>query len=233
LKKNEFEILVVIPARAGSKRLPGKNIKNFNGKPLIYYSIDYALKSFQNADIVVSSDGDEILKISKDLGAIPVERPKDLSGDYATTTSALIHALEVSESRFRKKYKYVVTLQVTNPIRPLELGEMMLKAIEKDLSADSIVSISLLKEKFGKLVNGEYIPENYKFNQRSQDLNPLYFENGLIYISKSEAIKKGNMFGDRVLGYQCSNDIPLVDIDEQVDFEIAEVLYKKYFQRDE
>ena len=88
------KILAFIPARSGSKGIPNKNIKLFNGKPLVEWTINSALKSKQVDKVVVSSDSKKILSISKKLGAEIVLRPKDISGDYATTESAIKHYIK-------------------------------------------------------------------------------------------------------------------------------------------
>ena len=88
-----MNVACIIPARGGSKGIPNKNIYDFAGKPLIYWSIKQALASSMiNCDVYVSSDSDEILDLSEQFGAHPIQRPDDLSTDFATSESALIHA---------------------------------------------------------------------------------------------------------------------------------------------
>lgn len=215
--------LIIIPARGGSKRLPGKNIMNFFGKPLIAYSIEIALEI--DADVVVSSDNEDILNISQKFGATVLKRPENISGDFATTFSAIEHAYKTMSKN--KSYDTIITLQVTNPIRPKGLLEKMIETFKNSPEADSIISVTRSREKIGTIKNGSYTPVNYSFNQRSQDLDPQYFENGLAYICKPEILGLNSMFGKNVIPFICDEDFPIVDIDEKIDFEIAKIIYKK------
>jgi N-acylneuraminate cytidylyltransferase len=222
--------LIVIPARGGSKRLPGKNVMSFCGKPLLAYSIESALNASIDADVIVSSDDDVILSIAEKFGAQPIKRPKEISGDFSTTFSAIKHSYNHMIKKHNCNYDYILTLQATNPIRPINLIESMIIEFQKNPSADSVVSVTKLKEKFGKTFNGYYQPENYQFNQRSQDIDPLYYENGLAYICTPKTIEGNSMFGKKVIAYACDEKFPIVDIDEKIDFEIAEIIYKKLNQ---
>ena len=107
-------ITAFIPARGGSKTVPGKNIKDFAGKPLIVHSIEYALNSNLVQEVVVSTDDSKISKISRDAGAIIIKRPDELSTETSTTESAVEHYLN-SRS---KKPEIIVLLQPTSPLRP-------------------------------------------------------------------------------------------------------------------
>ena len=107
------KILVLIPARGGSKGIPNKNIKLFNGKPLIEWSIKSALESKLVNKIIVSSDSLKILKISKKIGADVILRPKNISGDKATTESAILHCIKY----FKNKFETIVLLSPTSPLR--------------------------------------------------------------------------------------------------------------------
>ena len=107
------KVLAIIPARGGSKGILNKNIKNFNGKPLIQWTIESALKSKLIDKIVVSSDSHKIINISKKLGADIVFRPKNISGDNATTESAVKHCVKY----FKNSYETIVILSPTSPLR--------------------------------------------------------------------------------------------------------------------
>ena len=104
--------LAIIPARGGSKRLPRKNILNLGGKPLIAYSIEAGLDSSYIDKVVVTSDDDEILTISKKYGAVTINRPDELASDTSTTFDAIKHTVDNCE-----KYDYIVLLQPTSPLR--------------------------------------------------------------------------------------------------------------------
>jgi CMP-N-acetylneuraminic acid synthetase len=222
------KIIAIIPARGGSKRLPGKNIKLLLGKPLIYYSIAVAKASKYIDRVIVSTDDDSIATISTSLGAEVIRRPESLSTDTATTASALKHVLTELE-----KQNYipdsVITLQTTNPLRPLQI---LNDAIEKFYSyeiIDSLLTVSLNKHKLGKIENNYYVPFTYSAGQRSQDLNPLFYENGLIYITQSSLLlKKEEVIGEKAVAMVTDELFGLIDIDEQIDFDLADFFLNKY-----
>ena len=109
--------LVIIPARSGSKGLPGKNYKNLNGKPLIQYTIEAARNIFDDKEIVISTDSDEIIDLAKSLGIkIPFIRPKDLCGDEVGMHEVVLHALTYFENKYSKPDK-IILLQPTSPFR--------------------------------------------------------------------------------------------------------------------
>ena len=216
--------IAIIPARGGSKRLPGKNIKALGELPLIAHSIRYAQQHNDIIDrIYVSTDSPDIREISEQYGAIVIDRPAAISGDHEPTITALQHAL----STLPETVEHIILLQATNPLRPEKLlPEAYKKYI--DGSYDSLMSITRNQEKFGKLVNGKFTPYNYALGQRSQDLEPLYVENGLLYISHVNLIKKGILIGDNHTTIAVDHAFAKADIDTIQDFEYAEYLLKHY-----
>ncbi len=221
--------IAIIPARGGSKRLPGKNIKFFCGKPLIYYSIVSALHCKLIEAVYVSTDDFEIAEIAKKHGAKIIMRPKEIATDIATTTSALAHVLhELHNSGIFPDT--VITLQATNPLRkPDLLNNAIIAFEEKKAEIDSLISVSENKHKLGKVENGLFIPVSYDLEQRSQDLSKLYYENGLCYITKSEVIlKKESVFGDKIFPFITDNVFGSIDIDTQSDFDMGEQIFEKY-----
>lgn len=182
--------IAIIPARGGSKRLPGKNILPLGGMPLLAHNIIYA-KS--NSDIIdevyVSTDDEQIKEVALAYGAKVIDRPPSISGDLEPTISSLQHALESIDSDVEN----VVLLQPTNPLRPIDLlSECFQKYLEDN--SDSLFTVSQNHHKLGKIVNGTFMPFNYEIGQRSQDLEPLFFENGLLYIAKSKLILEGKLY---------------------------------------
>lgn len=209
--------LIIIPARAGSKRLPGKNMMDFDGKPLIGHSISYALlHKSAVVDIVVSSDDPQILEYSKKQGVMTLQRPVHLASDTATTASVLQHAVQALPD----EYHQVVLLQVTNPLRPENLLREALKVFTSQ-NVTSLCCISPLDKKFGVRREDNFIPKNYNFGERSQDLEPLFFENGLLYITKVDSIKKGVIITKDNFGFVVDHAYAHVDIDTQSDFDYA------------
>ena len=140
------KILAFIPARGGSKGIPNKNIKLFNGKPLIEWTINSALKSKLISKVIVSSDSQKILSISKKLGAETVLRPKNISGDFATTESAIKHYIKNTKESFDT----IVLLSPTSPIRKIKdidnaIKEIKTKKLESCFTASILLDFLIWK----------------------------------------------------------------------------------------
>jgi CMP-N,N'-diacetyllegionaminic acid synthase len=220
--------LGIIPARGGSKRLPGKNIKELSGKPLIVWTIEAALKSNYIDMVAVTSDDEEILNISKQYSVKTVKRPDELASDTATTFDAIKHTMDNVD-----KYDYVVLLQPTSPLRNENHIDEAIELLEKK-KADAIISVCEVEHSplwcnilpadlsMKNFINEEFI------NVRSQDLPKYYRLNGAIYICNSMKLLEQRTFflKDNVYAYVMDRRYS-VDIDEEVDFRMAEIL-KKY-----
>jgi N-acylneuraminate cytidylyltransferase len=211
--------LAFIPARGGSKRLPGKNIKLFGGLPLIYYSIAFA-KYNQFSKIIVSTDDDAIAEVAKLYGAEVLIRPKALATDIATTAAAARHCLNSERARGFDPEVFI-TLQPTNPLRPFDLYRNAMVAYSSE-DYDSVISVGLNKHKLGVIQNELYIPQTYTPGDRSQDLDKLYYENGLIYLTKPAVIESEDVFGKRIRAIITPAPFTEVDIDDESDFELGE-----------
>lgn len=221
--------VAIIPARGGSKRLPGKNIREFGSFPLIYYSIKYALNCRRISAVFVSTDDDEIAKISLNYGAQVIFRPEKLATDTATTTSTLEHAIQEMR-KVNIQPDGIITLQVTNPLRTKELIEEGLNLFEQEFNTlDSVVSVNLNKHKLGEIQNGYFKPTLYKREQRSQDIKKYYYENGMLYISKTSVIlEQGSIFGERVKPLITNCLFNSIDIDTLDDFQLGELIFEKH-----
>jgi N-acylneuraminate cytidylyltransferase len=222
--------IAIIPARGGSKRLPGKNIKLFGNYPLIAYSIERALRSSNIKQVYVSTDDDEIETVAERYGASVIRRPEDLASDTSTTTSALIHCLQhIHSEGFQPKG--IITLQATNPLRDKDLIDDCIDLFEQnEVVIDSLITVSENKHKLGRLKSGFYEPATYTPEQRSQDIEALYYENGLLYITKPDVLLNDGIFGKRIYTYITQGIYTTVDIDTIEDFEIGEILLEKYKQ---
>ena len=216
--------IAIIPARGGSKRLPKKNVMPLLDKPLIQYSIDYAKQNLDLIDrIIVTTDDEETKQIALKNNVEVVDRPEELSGDTATTVSALKHVLETIDYEVEN----VILLQPTNPLRPKNLLEDAFKTF-KSKHYNSLFTVTQNHHKFGKIVNDRYVPFNYKIGQRSQDLEPLYYENGLLYITKAELIMQNTIIGENAYPLVIDHPFASIDIDALEDFEYAEYINAKY-----
>ena len=216
--------IAIIPARGGSKRLPNKNRLLLDGIPLLAHSILYAQENHQIIDeIFVSTDDEEIKQIALNFGAKVIDRPKSISGDLEPTVSAIKHVLQ----HINFQVENCILLQATNPLRPKSLLSDAY-AIYKNNKHDSLFTVSRNHQKLGKMNNNKFVPFNYEIGQRSQDLEPLFYENGLLYISKSKLILEDKIISDSAYPYVVNHIFENVDIDTIEDFEYAEYLCSKF-----
>jgi len=218
-----MKTIAVIPARGGSKRLPLKNIKKLGDIPLLTHSILYAQANKEIIDeIYVSTDDNEIKKIALEFGAKVIERPENISGDLEPTVSALKNALE----QIDELVENVVLLQPTNPLRPQNLLTEAFNLYQNQ-NYNSLFTVSRNHQKFGKIADNKFIPYNYEIGQRSQDLEPLFFENGLLYITKAKLIRDNIIISENAYPFEINHIFAEVDIDTQEDFDYAEYLLSK------
>jgi N-acylneuraminate cytidylyltransferase len=212
--------IAIIPARGGSKRLPGKNILNLGGIPLLVHSIRFAQANANIIDeIYVSTDDDAIKKVALEYGAQVIDRPAAISGDLEPTLTTLQHAIKT----VGVEVENVILLQPTNPLRPSSLLEECFDTFQ-NINADSLFTVTRNHQKLGKIVNDTFVPFNYEIGQRSQDLEPLYFENGLLYISKAKLILEGAIVSNNAIPFIVNHIFAQVDIDTQEDFDYATYL---------
>lgn len=215
-----MKTIAIIPARGGSKRLPNKNSLSLGGIPLIAHTILFAQNNRSILDeIYVSTDNDEIKKIALDYGAKVIDRPEHLSGDFEPTITAMQHVV----GTISVTVDNVVLLQATSPLRPENLLLDTFESYQKS-SCDSLFTVSRNHQKLGKIIGNQFVPFNYTIGQRSQDLEPLYFENGLLYISKAKLIKEGKIISENSIPYEVNDIFPYVDIDRKEDLDYANFL---------
>jgi len=221
-----MKTIAIIPARGGSKRLPEKNIKLLDGIPLLSFSILYAKANSNIIDeIYVSTDDDTIKGIALQYGVKVISRPENLSTDFEPTVSALKHVLENIDFEVDN----VILLQATNPFRPENLLEKAFEIFKKE-KCSSLFTVSRNHKKFGKIIDKNFVPYNYDFGQRSQDIEPLYFENGLLYITKASLIIENVIISEDAFPFEIDHIFANIDIDTQEDFDYAQYLYQKHIK---
>lgn len=215
--------IVIIPARGGSKRLPNKNRLLLGDYPLLVHSILYAQANSDIIDAVyVSTDDSAIKAIVLAFGAQVIDRPALLSGDLEPTVTVLRHVLQ----SIHDEVENVIVLQPTNPLRPPNLLKECFEKFQNE-KVDSLFTVTQNHQKFGEIKSGIFVPFNYEIGQRSQDLKPLYFENGLLYITKTALILENSIISEKAFPYIVNHIFAQVDIDTQEDFDYAEYLIKK------
>ena len=215
------KIHCLIPARGGSKGIKNKNIIEFCGSPLIYHSINQSNNSKYIDEVFVSSDSDEILRISKNCGATPVKRPPKLSRDDSTSESAIEHFLHTSDCDF------LIFLQATSPLRETKDID---NAIEKfcNQKYDSLFSATEAQDFFvWNILNKQYKSLTYDFKnrQRRQEINDLLLENGSFYIfNRSMFLENRNrLFGK--IGHYLMDRWKMHEIDSLSDLELCKFLH--------
>ena len=222
----KYRYITIIPARGGSKRFPGKNTHALNGIPLIGHSIAYSLNNTEIVGTYVSTDAEDIKQISRKAGADTIDRPAEFAGDHSTTASAMKHAVQYLMDK-GVEFDFVVLLQATNPLRPKVLLNDAIDIIEKGEN-DSLFTVNRSEKKLGKIIDGKFVPWNYKFGMRSQDLEPLYYENGLLYITKKELLLQEIIEGPTAYPMIVDHPFGEVDIDTVEDFHYAEYILSQY-----
>ena len=219
-----MKTLAIIPARKKSKRLPGKNHKTLGGIPLFMHSVNYARSNSKIIDdIIITTDDPVIIDLAQKEDLPLIRRPQNFATDTSSTVEAIQHTLD----NVNKKYEFIILLQPTNPLRPENLLKDSWK-IFLEKKAESLFCVSRNHQKFGRIENDAFQPFNYEFGQRSQDLEPLYYENGLLYITKSEMLAEGKLMDEKSYPFVIDHPFADVDIDEETDFEYAEYLFQKY-----
>lgn len=173
--------------------------------------------------IVVSTDSPEIKGIALKCGVEVMDRPGYLSTDSSSSVSVLKYVLE----NVGEDFENVILLQPTNPLRPINLLKEAFDEFRAE-SFESLMTVSRNRQKLGKIINDSFVAFNYKMGQRSQDLEPLYFENGLLYITKTVLIQKEILLGENNCPFIVDHPFTGVDIDTEEDFEYAEFILKKY-----
>ncbi len=223
-------VVAIILARGGSKGIPGKNIIDFCGKPLIVWTIEQLKQSRGINSIWVSSDSEKILSISQNCGVESICRPHDISSDSATSESGWLHALDYIENKIGC-VDFVVAPQVTSPLREPSDIERGLRDFHKQ-KCDSMFSCSIVEDLFfwRKMPDGKLKSINYDYKNRKcrQDISKQYIENGSFYLFKPEVLRKyNNRFGCKI-GMTEMEFWKMFEIDSMEDLKMCEALMKAF-----
>lgn len=225
-----MKYLVVIPARGGSKGIPHKNIYPLLGKPLLEYTIESICNVEFDGDVVVSTDDGAIADVaSRNEKVIVIRRPKEISGDFASTEDALIHALKYMEENKGKAYDAIVTLQPTSPLRTSSTIQKFLETYEKTADKyDAMLTLSEDRSDFWiKKDDGSFGRLFPEAPRRRQERNPLYVENSAVYVTKKESLLEyHSVLGRNVNGFVI-DPVEGIDINEFSDIVLAESMLQK------
>lgn len=231
-----MRVLAIIPARRGSKGLPGKNIKPLCGKPLIGWTIEQARASKHITEIFVSTDSREIADVAESFGvSVPELRPAELASDTASSASFILYTLEKLQ-REGQEFDYIVLLEPTSPLREVEDIDRSIELLAADSRADSIVGVCktecahpvfLTRIEEGLL--RPYIGDMEAV--RRQELDELYFFEGTVYVSRVNAFfEKKAFYHDKTLPYLVPK-WKAFEIDDSEDWFIIESILKNKLEK--
>lgn len=228
-----MRVLAIIPARGGSKGLPGKNIKPLCGKPLIGWTIEQAQQSKYIDEIFVSTDSQEIADVAETFGvSVPDLRPAELAGDTATSASFVIYTIEKLKAE-GKEFDYIILLEPTSPLRTSTDIDKAIELATANLDKCGVVSLGEVHMEHPQIVKRindkgsiiPYVEQTTKITQRQQ-ADKAYFPYGVVYLVKTEHFLHTNQFyGTESLPYfierwQC------YEIDDIYDFTAIEAILK-------
>lgn len=223
--------IAIITARGGSKRIPGKNIKEFCGKPILAYSIEAAVQSGIFDTVMVSTDDEKIAQIAEKYGAeVPFYRSEKTSGDFATTNDVLLEVLEEYE-KLGERYDLGCCIY---PTAPFVTADKLKTAVDTLLASDADTLIPVVAFSYppqrAMIIKDEKLVFEYPqyLDSRSQDLEPHYHDVGQFYVFKTDAFKVNRRLMVGNIIPMIISEMEVQDIDNQTDWEIAEIKYRKY-----
>lgn len=217
-----MKILCVIPARGGSKGVPRKNIKPLGGIPLIGYTIHAAQAAGASIDVtVVSTEDREIADVVRSFGVRVVERPVELAGDDVKSEPVLTHALGVLERESDDRFDGVLLLSPTNPFRNPAQIESAVRSFSSG-AFDTVVGLVAIPKYQYRIEGDRAIPMFFERKNR-QERNPVWLENGALYLSRASLVREGKIFGESI-GYVAMDELSSVNIDSPADWLHAEAV---------
>ena len=223
-------VAAIILARGGSQGIPGKNIIDFCGKPLIVWTIEQLQQVKGVNSIWVSSDSEEILSVSRGCDVETIRRPTDISGGTATSESGWLHAIDVIEEK-AGKVDIVIAPQVTSPLRqPCDIERGLCDFQEQ--KCDSMFSCSVAEDLFfwRRTSDGTLESVNYDYESRGrrQDIPKQYIENGSFYLFKPEVLKQYNNRMGGKIGLTEMEFWKMFEIDSMEDLKMCEALMRAF-----
>ena len=223
-------MIAIIPARGGSKGVPGKNIKDLHGKPLIAYTIEAALEARSVSEVIVSTDDEEIAKVAEKYGAkVPFLRPAALATDNAQAIDSYIYTVDRLNEEFGYDIDSFLVLLLTTPFRNGADIDASVKMF-KEKSADSVISYV---EECSPINGFKYLNDDNSFEHifpevlaNRQEMRKAYIPNGAIYVFTLDLLKKGTYFSDKSYAHVMPQSRS-IDIDTLEDFAYAEFLLSR------
>lgn len=221
--------IAIITARGGSKRIPRKNIKEFCGKPILAYSIEAAVSSGIFDEVMVSTEDEEIAEIAGRYGAkVPFYRSEKTAGDFATTNDVILEVLE----EYEKRGEHFDIGCCIYPTAPFVTAQKLRSAVEQLAESDAdtlipVVPFSYPPQRAMIVKNGRLVFEYPQYlDSRSQDLEPHYHDVGQFYVFRTEAFGRNRKLMVGNILPMVISEMEVQDIDNQTDWEIAEMKYR-------
>ena len=222
-------VVAVIPARGGSKGIPGKNLISICGKPLLAWSILHA-RAAQNIDSVwVSSDDKAILTVAEEYGAIPITRPAEFACDRASSESVWLDALDQIEAT-GVQVDYLIGMQATSPIRSGSDLDAAIRQLSRE-RLDSLLSVTEVEDFFNWRIgdNGpESINYDYRLRKPRQSIEKRYLENGSFYIFSPDILRQHNNRLGGKIGLYVMERHKMFQIDNPEDMPLCEAIMRGY-----
>ena len=231
---SDRRVIAVIPARGGSKGLPGKNIRPLLGKPMIAWSIEQALNTPEIDTVVVTTDSEEIASVARDYGAeVPFLRPHELSTDEAMSIDVVMHCLEFYRTQRNQEFDYVLLLEPTSPLRECDdLSKIISLLRSREMEANAVISVGEVQEH----PMSQFIMEEKKYLQeliidcktetRRQDKPVFYISYGGVYLVKNDVLlSEKSFYPHRSLGFPLKR-YQNYDVDDLYDFIALEAVMK-------
>jgi len=222
-------VLAVIPARAGSKRLAGKNLLPLDGRPLLAYSVLLARSTPEIDHVVVASDSTDILQVGVEAGAEILGLPANLTGDDAALIGSLRYTLAtVEQCCIGKRFDWIVLLQPTSPLRLVDQCRRWIADVLAKPDCDGLLTVDQEAYKLGARTREGYYRPDYPPGIIKQQVQPRFRENGLFYVLKADNIRRGKLFGPKMFAAQCLREQSLANIDYAWDFEFTAWAYDHF-----
>lgn len=229
-----MKVLGIIPARAGSKRIVGKNMKLLCGKPLTQYVIESAMTSRLLDNILVSSDDSDVLELAAQFAhVIPLRRPDELATDTSPAIDYVIHTLEWMKKNKGQIFDIVAIIQPTSPLTTSEDIDQTIELLLNNPDADSSVSVMRLNQVTHpyklKIIQDQWLKPFLKEEKiifQAGELPDVYTRNGSVYVARMSNIEKGIIAGEKCLAHIMPEERS-IDINEPIDLEFAEFLLQR------
>ena len=229
-----MKVLGIIPARAGSKRIVGKNMKLLCGKPLTQYAIESAMTSKLIDNVIVSSDDSDVLELAAQFAhIIPLHRPDELATDTSPAIDYVLHALEWMKNNKGQTFDIIAIVQPTSPLTTSEDIDATIQLLINDAHADSSVSVMRLNQVTHpfklKTIQDRWLKpflKEEKIILQAGELPDIYTRNGSVYVARISNVEKGIIAGEKCLAHIMPEERS-IDINEPIDLEFAEFLLQR------